>query len=111
MHAGSIQRTIYTDDPQSLEVAMAISEEELNYLQGISDHCDPPPWQSWVEGRDGFSGDSFIMTGEGSSRGEDIYVTRDSGPAAASYLDLIAAARTYLPLLIEEIRDLRSRGS
>jgi hypothetical protein len=57
-----------------------------------------------VEGRDHESGDSFIQVGEDRDRGEDIYVTRDSGPANASYLDLIAAARTYLPLLIDEVR-------
>ena len=45
-----------------------------------------------VEGRDHVAGDSFILVGEGSDRSEDIYVTRDSGPADAPFLDLIAAA-------------------
>jgi hypothetical protein len=45
------------------------------------------------EGRDHSSGDSFIMAGEGNERSEDIYVTRDTGPADASVLDLIAEAR------------------
>jgi len=60
-----------------------------------------------VEGRDFESGDSFIRTGDSSTRGEDIYVTRDSGPASPDYLDLIAAARTWLPELIAEIRETR----
>lgn len=61
-----------------------------------------------VEGRDHVAGDSFIMVGHDSSRGEDIYVERDSGPADASFLDLIAAARSYLPLLIDEVRSYRA---
>ncbi|WP_433575703.1 hypothetical protein [Nocardia brasiliensis] len=47
--------------------------------------------------------------GVDTARGEDIYVTRDSGPANAAYLDLIAAARTYLPVLVSEVRALRAR--
>jgi hypothetical protein len=61
-----------------------------------------------VEGRDHMSGDSFIQVGLDGDRGEDIYVTRDSGPASGSFLDLIAAARTNLPLLIAELRAARS---
>ncbi|NYD88080.1 hypothetical protein [Cellulomonas oligotrophica] len=49
------------------------------------------------------------MTGPDGDRGEDIYVTRDSGPASAPYLDLIAAARTYLPVLIDELRAARQQ--
>lgn len=60
-----------------------------------------------VEGRDMYSGDSFIQVGEDGDRGEDIYVTRDSGPAGASFLDLIAVSRTYLPTLIAEVRATR----
>lgn len=84
-----------------------ISEETLRELERLSDRCDPGPWFAAVEGRDQQSGDSFIQTGPAGDRGEDIYVTRDSGPADAAYLDLIAAARTYLPLLIEEVRAAR----
>lgn len=54
------------------------------------------------------SGDDFIMVGDDDDRREDIYVNRDSGPADGATLDLIAAARTYLPILITEIRRLRN---
>ena len=84
-----------------------ISDDDLDRLQRLSDRCDPGPWTAVVEGRDQMSGDSFIQTGEDNDRGEDIYVTRDSGPAEAAYLDLIAAARTYLPILIAEVRNHR----
>lgn len=86
-----------------------ISDEELDRLQKLSDRCDPGPWTAIVEGRDQMSGDSFIQTGADDDRTEDIYVTRDSGPADAPYLDLIAAARTYLPVLIDEVRNGRAR--
>jgi hypothetical protein len=51
----------------------------------------------------------LAAAGPDGDRSEDIYVTRDSGPASAAYLDLIAAARTYLPQLIEEVRSSRRR--
>lgn len=87
---------------------MAVSREELDYLQRLSEQCDAPPWKAMVEGRDHVSGDSFIQVGADDDRGEDIYVARDSGPADSSFLDLIAAARNYLPLLIAEVRHGRS---
>lgn len=86
---------------------MVVPDEVLRFLEGLSARCDPAPWRAMVEGRDHESGDSFIQVGEDWDRGEDIYVTRDSGPADAPLLDLIAAARTYLPLLIEEVRAYR----
>jgi hypothetical protein len=90
---------------------MELSDEMLDRLANLSQRCDPPPWKAMVEGRDHESGDSFIQVGEDRDRGEDIYVTRDSGPADESFLDLIAAARTYLPLLIEEVRACRSAAN
>jgi hypothetical protein len=86
-----------------------ISEDILRHLERLAAKCDPPPWVAVIEGRDQESGDSFIQTGPAGDRGEDIYVTRDSGPAAAAYLDLIAATRTYLPELIAEVRASRRK--
>ena len=60
-----------------------------------------------IEGRDHTSGDSFIMTGREDDRDEDIYVSRDSGPAGPAYLEFIVAARNYLPRLLDEIAELR----
>ncbi|WP_280449723.1 hypothetical protein [Nocardia brasiliensis] len=88
---------------------MAIPDEVLTWLEEISAQCDPPPWTAMVEGRDMLGGDSFIQVGADTARGEDIYLTRDSGPANAAYLDLVAAARTYLPALVSEVRTLRAR--
>jgi hypothetical protein len=85
-----------------------ITEETLAELERLSASSDDLPWAAVVEGRDAESGDSFIRTGTTDRRGEDLYVTRDSGPADAAHLDLIAAARTYLPLLVEELRAART---
>ena len=63
-----------------------------------------------IEGRDHTSGDSFIMVGRADDRDEDMYVTRDSGPPSRPDLDFIAAARNYLPRLLDEIARLRGRS-
>lgn len=88
---------------------MVISNEVLSDLERLSTQGDPPPWLSIIEGRDQLSGESFIQVGNDGDRREDIYVSRDSGPASYMELDLIAAARNYLPLMIDEIRTLRAR--
>jgi len=64
-----------------------------------------------VEGHDHVSGESFIMVGTPNDRAEDLYVSRDSGPARPADLDLVAAARTYLPVFIAEIRRLREAAA
>ena len=58
------------------------------------------PWVSYIEGRDHLSGSSFIMTGKGALRGDDIEI---SGATTADQ-DFIAAARQDVPRLIAEIR-------
>lgn len=88
-----------------------LDDETLAWLATLSERGDPPPWTASVEGRDHDSGESFIMTGTPDDRREDIYVTRDSGPAIPADLDLIAAARTYLPLLVAEVQRLRGGAS
>ncbi|WP_456789495.1 hypothetical protein [Cellulomonas sp. P5_C5] len=85
-----------------------LDDDALKRLVRLSDKGDPPPWTSSVEGRDLTSGDTFIMIGAGGDRREDLYLTRDSGPADAACHDLIAEARNALPILIAEILHLRS---
>ncbi len=53
------------------------------------------------------SGDDVILVGD--PREEDMYVTRDSGPASPADLDFITAARNYVPRLVAELRRLRER--
>jgi hypothetical protein len=86
-----------------------VTESTLVQLERLMAECDPGPWTSRIEGRDGLSFDSFIRTGTDAARGEDLYLSRDSGPAPAAYLDLIALMRTSLPELIEEVRHSHRR--
>jgi hypothetical protein len=90
--------------------APTLDDATLDRLSQLSGSADPPPWRSMVEGRDHLSGDSFIMIGPADDRREDLYVSRDSGQADPTTLDLLADARTYLPVLIEEVRRLRARN-
>ena len=85
-----------------------VSHETLDWLESVLARADPSPWTSMIEGRDHESVDSFILVGTERDRREDIYVSRDSGPADAADLDAIALSRTYLPILIAELRRLRS---
>jgi hypothetical protein len=80
----------------------------LDRLMQLSRPTDPPPWRSMIEARDHMSGDSFIMIGPDDDRREDLYVSRGSGPADPSTLELLAEARTYLPVLIVEVKRLRA---
>ena len=84
-----------------------VSDAELDQLRQLGASATPGPWRAMVEGRDHSSGDSFIMIGHEDDRDEDMYVSRDSGPASASDLDFIAAARNYLPRLIDDIAEMR----
>lgn len=76
-------------------------------LRRLGEAASRAPWRSMIEGRDHLAGDSFIMIGEETDRDEDMYVSRDSGPAGVADLDLIAAARSYLPRLLDEIEQAR----
>ena len=91
--------------------ANRLTQAEFDQLRRLSEQGTPGPWRSLIEGRDHWSGDSFIMIGEGDARDVDMYVFRDRTPASVADLDLIAAARTYLPLLLDEITALRSGRS
>jgi len=62
------------------------------------------PWQSFVEGRDHLAGDSFIRTGGMDSDSPDIYL---SGGTLQDQ-DFVAHARQDIPMLLAEVRRLRS---
>ena len=85
-----------------------LTDAEIDELRRLCERVAPPPWRAMIEGRDHTSGDSFIMTGREDDRDEDMYVSRDSGPAGPAYLEFIAAARNYLPRLLDEVA---GRGS
>ena len=87
----------------------ALDDEALDRLARLSELGDPPPWTSMVEGRDHDSGDTFIMIGVDRARRADMYLSRDGGPAGVLIHDRVEEARNALPLLIEEVRRLRSQ--
>ncbi|MDP3156561.1 MAG: hypothetical protein Q8N23_28070 [Archangium sp.] len=80
-----------------------MTDEELEQIRARSLAAAPGPWKAHIEGRDHESGSSFIMTGEGSNRGEDIEL---SGATVADY-DFIACARQDISRLLAEIARLR----
>lgn len=93
-----------------------LTDAELAEIARRADDATAGPWQSWVEGRDGTSGDDFIRTGGTDRESPDMYVTLSywkeppsSVPAGANDLDFIAAARQDVPRLVAEIR--RSSGA
>ena len=86
-----------------------LSDELLSELEQLCARVDPGPWRAMVEGRDHEAGESFIAVGPLDDRREDMYVSRDSGPADPATLDLIAAAGSFLPALIGEVKRLRRR--
>lgn len=83
------------------------TEVDLDMLRNLTAAASPAPWRSMIEGRDHTSGDTFIMIGEGDDRGEDLYLSRDSGPANGTDHDFIAAARNWMEELLDEIEGLR----
>jgi hypothetical protein len=85
-----------------------LTDTEIEELRRLCSRASPEPWRAMLEGRDHTSGDSFIMIGNDDDRGDDMYVSRDSRSASPEDLEFIAAARTYLPRLLDEIVRQRS---
>jgi len=80
------------------------TDKDLEAIRARCEAASPAPWVSYVEGRDHTSGSSFIMTGEGENRGNDIEL---SG-ATTEDQDFIAHARQDVPRLLDEIKRLRN---
>ena len=81
-----------------------LSQPELQEIRRRCEAATPGPWRSFVEGRDHTSGSSFIMTGIGRTRGDDI----ELHGATPADQDFIAHARQDIPRLLDEIARLRS---
>lgn len=86
-----------------------MSDDELDEIARRVANASKGPWESFIEGRDQFGGDSFIRIGGLSDEEPDMYVTRDLTPAATTDLDFIAHARQDIPRLLAEIHRLRDR--
>jgi hypothetical protein len=88
-----------------------VTEDELTQLEALTAAATPEPWQSFVEEREPIGGCSFIQLGADGYSPPDMYVYHDDKIAPAADLDFIAAARTYMPRLIREVRRLRQSRS
>jgi len=83
-----------------------LTNEEVAAIRARCAAATPGPWRAYIEGRDHTSGSSFIMTGEGEVRGDDIEL---SGATLADQ-DFIAHARQDIPRLLAEIQRLQNLG-
>ncbi len=86
-----------------------MSDDELDEMERRVAAASKRPWESFVEGRDHWSGDNFIRIGGLDDDEPDMYVMRDETPAATTDLDFIAHARQDVPRLLAEVRRLRGR--
>lgn len=84
-----------------------LDDGELSSIAKRCQKATPGPWRSFVEGRDHESGSSFIMTGEGASRGPDIELRG----ATSEDQDFIAHARQDIPRLLAEISRLKLQSN
>ena len=85
-----------------------ITEDVLRQLEALIATATPEPWEAFIEEREPIGGSSFIRMGGFDDAIPDMYDYHEDKAAPAADLDFIAAAREYMPLLVTEIRRLRS---
>lgn len=81
-----------------------MTEQELEAIRLRLNATSQGIWRSFIEGRDHTCGSSFIMVGEGNTRGEDIELTG----ATKADQDFIAHAKQDIPKLLDEIERLKN---
>jgi len=77
-----------------------MTKEELDKIEERLNNAQKGIWKAYIEGREHTSGSSFIMTGIGEERGNDIEMY---GATEADY-DFIANAKQDIPKLIAELK-------
>jgi hypothetical protein len=93
----------------TLRAVDGIPDDELEAIEGRATAATPGAWWSWIEGRDGTSGDTFIGRGTDGARHPDLYLSTDLGATVTPEdLDFIASARQDVPRLVAEVRRLRA---
>ncbi len=79
-----------------------LTDAVLQHLRDLSDRGSGPIWSALDDGQGRIQiGEEPVVT---------LQVSNDEGPVAGDDLELIAQARTYLPLLVDEIARLRADG-
>jgi hypothetical protein len=89
----------------------SLSPDELDRLESAIAAATPGPWHAFIEEREPIGGCSFIQLAAPGYSPPDMYVYHDREIAPAADLDFIAAAREYMPRLVDEVRRLRARVS
>jgi hypothetical protein len=85
-----------------------LSDEQLDELEQLTAEATPGPWTANIEEETPIGGQSMIgLDGLPDDFPPDMYVYHDRNTAPAADLKFIAAARTYMPRLIAELRRLR----
>jgi hypothetical protein len=80
-----------------------LSDEELSELEELTGAATPGPWVAIIEGP-GVAGDRMIQLGLPGDFPPDMHVLHDQQLAPMADLMFIAAARTYMPRLLAELR-------
>jgi hypothetical protein len=91
----------FLGDRESLE-EIELTESDLEVIERRCNAATKGPWESFVEGRDHESGDSFIRTGGPDTESPDIDLI-----VSVEDQDFIAHARQDVPRLLLEVRRLR----
>lgn len=82
-------------------------DADLDAVLNLASSAGATPWESWVEGRDGLSGATFIMTGTAPNR-VDLYLYGFGGKAESDLVDLFAEMRNSIDELVAEVIARRS---
>jgi hypothetical protein len=87
-----------------------LSEDELVELEGLAAAATPAPWVAHIESEAPIGGESMIgLDGLSGDFPPDMYVRHDSKTAPEADIKFIAAARNYVPRLLDEVRRLRGQ--
>lgn len=88
-----------------------LSEAEIEEIERRAEQASPAPWESFIEGRDHWSGDDFIRIGGFDDAQPDMYVSHYLGATSVRVpdvdMDFIAHARQDVPRLVAEVKRLR----
>lgn len=86
-----------------------LTDEALAQLEELSAAGSSGPWIAFTG--PGIGGGDFIRLGGSEDELPDMYVRHDGQPAPVADLDLIAAARSSIDALIDEVKRRRSDAS
>jgi hypothetical protein len=88
-----------------------LSDEEIAELEALTAAATPGPWVANIEEEAPIGGDSMIgLDGLPGDSPPDMYVFHDRRIAPSADIKFIAAARNYMPQLLNELRRLRGHS-